>query len=68
MADQMDLLREQAKMLAGEVGFCTSSLKRMAEQAAVNPDDVQFQVYIHIFFDSVLNNYILPHVYFALRV
>ena len=45
MADQMDLLREQAKMLAGEVGFCTSSLKRMSEQASINPDDVQFQVY-----------------------
>eukprot|EP00250_Pteridium_aquilinum_P014494 c22026_g2_i1 orf=310-4080(+) len=43
MADQMDLLREQVKMLAGEVAFCTSSLKRMSEQAMVNPDDMQLQ-------------------------
>eukprot|EP00249_Psilotum_nudum_P009640 c22061_g2_i1 orf=468-4226(+) len=41
MADQMDLLREQVKMLAGEVAFCTSSLKRLSEQAANNPDDTQ---------------------------
>ncbi|XAR62822.1 Plus-end-directed kinesin ATPase [Bertholletia excelsa] len=37
--DQMDLLREQLKMLAGEVAFCTSSLKRVSEQAASNPED-----------------------------
>jgi centromeric protein E len=44
MADQMDLLREQVKMLAGEVAFCTSSLKRLSEQVAVNPNDTQLQV------------------------
>jgi hypothetical protein len=44
MADQIDLLREQIKMLAGEVAFCTSSLKRLIEQAANNPDDMQIQV------------------------
>ena len=44
MADQMDLLREQVKMLAGEVAFCTSSLKRLSEQVAVNPNDSQLQV------------------------
>jgi hypothetical protein len=44
MADQIDLLREQIKMLAGEVAFCTSSLKRLIEQAANNPDDLQIQV------------------------
>lgn len=43
VADQMDLLREQVKMLAGEVAFGTSSLKRMSEQAMVNTDDVQLQ-------------------------
>ncbi|KAJ7551194.1 hypothetical protein O6H91_06G004200 [Diphasiastrum complanatum] len=43
MADQMDLLREQVKMLAGEVAFCTSSLKRLSEQAANNPDDFQLE-------------------------
>ncbi|KAH7424863.1 hypothetical protein KP509_11G028200 [Ceratopteris richardii] len=43
MADQMDLLREQVKMLTGEVAFCTSSLKRMSEQAMANSDDPQLQ-------------------------
>jgi centromeric protein E len=46
MADQIDLLREQIKMLAGEVAFCSSSLKRLIEQAANNPDDLQIQVQI----------------------
>ncbi|XP_040364017.1 kinesin-like protein KIN-7C, mitochondrial isoform X1 [Rosa chinensis] len=39
ITDQMDLLREQVKMLAGEVALCTSSLKRLSEQAATNPED-----------------------------
>lgn len=42
--DQIDLLQEQVKMLAGEVALCTSSLKRLSEQAANNPVDVQIQV------------------------
>lgn len=41
--DQMDLLREQVKMLAGEVALCTSSLKRLTEQAATHPEDSQIQ-------------------------
>lgn len=44
MADQMDLLREQVKMLGGEVALCTSTLKRLTEQASANPDDTQFQM------------------------
>lgn len=43
IVDQIDLLREQVKMLAGEVALCTSSLKRLTEQAANNPDDLQLQ-------------------------
>lgn len=43
VADQMDLLREQVKMLTGEVAFGTSSLKRMSEQAVANNDDTQLQ-------------------------
>ncbi|XP_050365006.1 kinesin-like protein KIN-7C, mitochondrial [Argentina anserina] len=39
ITDQMDLLREQVKMLAGEVALCTSSLKRLSEQTATNPED-----------------------------
>lgn len=46
MADQMDLLKEQVKMLAGEVAFCTSSLKRLSEQVSNNPDDTQSKVQI----------------------
>ncbi|XP_042514997.1 kinesin-like protein KIN-7E, chloroplastic [Macadamia integrifolia] len=43
ITDQMDLLREQVKMLAGEVALCTSSLKRLSEQAASNPEDLHLQ-------------------------
>lgn len=44
ITDQMDLLREQMKMLAGEVALCTSSLKRLSEQVASNPQDSQLKV------------------------
>jgi centromeric protein E len=44
IVDQIDLLQEQVKMLAGEVALGTSSLKRLSEQAATNPDDLQIQV------------------------
>ncbi|XP_060673202.1 kinesin-like protein KIN-7C, mitochondrial isoform X2 [Ziziphus jujuba] len=43
ITDQMDLLREQVKMLAGEVALCTSSMKRLSELAASNPDDIQLK-------------------------
>ncbi|CAD6260845.1 unnamed protein product [Miscanthus lutarioriparius] len=43
IVDQIDLLQEQVKMLAGEVALCTSSLKRLTEQATNNPDDLQIQ-------------------------
>ncbi|KAL4583077.1 hypothetical protein LXL04_007641 [Taraxacum kok-saghyz] len=43
ITDQMDLLREQVKMLSGEVALCTSSLKRLSEQAATTPEDSQLQ-------------------------
>ncbi|KAL5215542.1 hypothetical protein ABZP36_006943 [Zizania latifolia] len=45
IVDQIDLLQEQVKMLAGEVALCTSSLKRLSEQAANNPDDSQIQTF-----------------------
>lgn len=44
IVDQIDLLQEQVKMLAGEVALCTSSLKRLTEQATNSPDDLQIQV------------------------
>lgn len=43
IVDQIDLLQEQVKMLGGEVALSTSSLKRLLEQAANNPDNSQIQ-------------------------
>ncbi|KAJ3675228.1 hypothetical protein LUZ60_004270 [Juncus effusus] len=43
IVDQIDLLHEQVKMLAGDIALCTSSLKRLTEQAANNPSDSQIQ-------------------------
>ncbi|KAF6152823.1 hypothetical protein GIB67_004652 [Kingdonia uniflora] len=43
ITDQMDLLREQMKMLAGEVALSTSSLKRLMDQAARNPEDLHIK-------------------------
>lgn len=45
MSDQMDLLVEQVKMLAGEIAFSTSTLKRMVEQSVNEPDSSKTQVY-----------------------
>eukprot|EP01018_Ginkgo_biloba_P005083 Gb_10606 [translate_table: standard] len=53
MADQMDLLREQVKMLAGEVALCSSALKRLSEQAASNPDDAQLQAQMQNMKDEI---------------
>jgi len=53
MADQMDLLMEQVKMLAGEVAFSTSSLKRLSEQAAKNPEDIKIQGQIQKLEDEI---------------
>ncbi|KAM1224999.1 hypothetical protein ACFX2G_044771 [Malus domestica] len=43
ITDQIELLHEQVKMLAGEVALCTSSLKRLSEQAPTNPEDSQLK-------------------------
>lgn len=43
--DQIDLLREQHKILSGEVALRTSSLKRLSEEAAKKPKE-QIQVEI----------------------
>ncbi|KAM7264895.1 hypothetical protein ACFE04_002578 [Oxalis oulophora] len=42
--DQMDLLVEQVKMLAGEIAFSTSTLKRLVEQSINDPDSSQPQI------------------------
>ncbi|XP_022141615.1 kinesin-like protein KIN-7C, mitochondrial [Momordica charantia] len=53
LTDQMDLLCEQVKMLAGEVALCTSSLKRLSEQAARNPEDSQIKAHVQKLKDEI---------------
>ncbi|XP_028775061.1 kinesin-like protein KIN-7E, chloroplastic, partial [Neltuma alba] len=53
ITDQMDLLREQVKMLAGEVALCTSSLKRLSEQAVNRPEDLQLQEHMQKLKDEI---------------
>lgn len=40
----MDLLVEQVKMLAGEIAFSTSTLKRLVEQSVDDPESTKTQV------------------------
>lgn len=42
--DQIDLLREQQKILSGEVALHTSVLKRLSEKATQSPKKEQVQV------------------------
>lgn len=42
--DQIDLLREQQKILSGEVALHSSALKRLSEEAAKNPRKEQIHV------------------------
>nr|ADD09606.1 kinesin-related protein [Trifolium repens] len=44
MSDQMDLLVEQVKMLAGDIAFSTSTLKRLIEQSVNDPDGFKSQI------------------------
>lgn len=44
MSDQIDLLVEQVKMLAGEIAFSSSTLKRLLEQSLNDPDGSKNQV------------------------
>ncbi|ESQ34622.1 hypothetical protein EUTSA_v10006746mg [Eutrema salsugineum] len=53
IADQMDLLHEQTKILVGEVALRTSSLKRLSEQAARNPEDVHIRDQIQKLEDEI---------------
>ncbi|CAA7396776.1 unnamed protein product [Spirodela intermedia] len=53
ITDQMDLMQEQVKMLAGEVALCTSSLKRLSEQAVKNPEDSQIQEHMRKLKDEI---------------
>lgn len=40
----MDLLAEQVKMLAGEIAFSNSTLKRLIEQSVNDPESSKSQV------------------------
>ncbi|XP_020239430.1 kinesin-like protein KIN-7D, mitochondrial isoform X1 [Cajanus cajan] len=44
MSDEMDLLVEQVKMLAGDIAFSTSSLKRLMEQSVNDPESSKIQI------------------------
>ncbi|KAK6136706.1 hypothetical protein DH2020_029534 [Rehmannia glutinosa] len=44
MSDHMDLLVEQVKMLAGEIAFGTSTLKRLVEQSVNDPESSKTQI------------------------
>ncbi|TMW84844.1 hypothetical protein EJD97_024258 [Solanum chilense] len=46
VSDQMDLLVEQVKMLAGEIAFSTSTLKRMTEQSVNDPENSKSHIEI----------------------
>ncbi|KAL8556172.1 hypothetical protein ACS0TY_003820 [Phlomoides rotata] len=44
MSDHVDLLVEQVKMLAGEIAFGTSTLKRLVEQSVNDPESSRTQI------------------------
>ncbi|XP_073272728.1 kinesin-like protein KIN-7D, mitochondrial isoform X2 [Primulina huaijiensis] len=44
MLDQIDLLMEQVKMLAGEIAFGSSTLKRLLEQSVNDPEGSKTQI------------------------
>ncbi|KAK4424110.1 Kinesin-like protein KIN-7D, mitochondrial [Sesamum alatum] len=44
MSDEMELLVEQVKMLAGEIAFSTSTLKRLVEQSVNDPESSKTQI------------------------
>lgn len=58
MSDHVDLLVEQVKMLAGEIAFGTSTLKRLVEQSVNDPESSRTQV-ISISFTGVFQSYSL---------
>lgn len=48
--DEIDLLVEQVKMLAGEVAFSMSTLKRLVDQSVNDPENSQTQVKLLLIF------------------
>ncbi|KAG2240151.1 hypothetical protein Bca52824_091033 [Brassica carinata] len=43
--DEIDLLVEQVKILAGEIAFSTSTLKRLVDQSVNDPENSQTQIH-----------------------
>ena len=64
ITDQIDLLREQIKMLTGDVALNTSSLKRMLKEAARNPDDSALQVVSHDGISVEFLSFYMAHFFF----
>lgn len=66
--DHVDLLREQLKILSGEVALHTSVLKRLSEEAANSPKKEQIQV---IFYPPALHDlhkytrHLISHLFVA---
>ncbi|MED6182366.1 Kinesin-like protein KIN-7K, chloroplastic [Stylosanthes scabra] len=52
--DQIDLLREQHKILCGEVALHSSALKRLSEEKARNPQDGQIHVEMKKLKDEIM--------------
>jgi hypothetical protein len=50
----MDLLVEQVKMLAGEIAFGTSTLKRLVDQSMNDPENSKTQVKILLYLSREL--------------
>lgn len=44
MSDELDLLREQKKILSEEAALQSSSLKRLSDETAKSPQDVDIKV------------------------
>ena len=63
MSDQMDLLVEQVKMLAGEIAFSTSTLKRLVDQSVDDPESSKNQVHF-----AVLCSFSCPFIVLSQRV
>ncbi|GAB4845501.1 hypothetical protein Ancab_038908 [Ancistrocladus abbreviatus] len=52
MSDEMDLLVEQVKMLAGDIALSTSTIKNLLEQSVNDPDALKTQVQVPLIFNS----------------
>lgn len=53
MSDELDLLREQKKILSEEAALQSSSLKRLSDEAAKSSQDVDIKVIQSLFIISI---------------